>query len=98
MHARNTYGLIMILAVYENGPGLSRDNPLCLLFHFTLFSVRFSEVLDSCTVQMHQTVDRSASEALQTCEQYMEMYILLCTVQETFTLQCTVHGAPHRSY
>ena len=49
-------------------------------FHFTLFSVRFSEVLDSCTVQRHQLVDGSASEALQACEQYMEMFTLPCTV------------------
>jgi len=33
-------------------------------FYFTLFSVHFSEVLDSCTVQRHQMVDGSASEAL----------------------------------
>jgi len=31
-HTKSTYRLIMILAVYENGLGLSRDNPLCLLF------------------------------------------------------------------
>ena len=90
-------GLITILAVYKNGPGLSRDNPSCLLFILPCSSVRFSEVLDSCTVQRHQVVDGSASEALQACEQYMEMFTLLCTVQETFTLLCTVHGAPHRS-
>src|SRR6266850_2908298 len=29
---KSTYRLITILAVYENGPGLSWDNPLCLLF------------------------------------------------------------------
>ena len=63
-HTKSTYRLITILAVYENGPGLSQDNPLCLPFYFTLFSVRFSEVLDSCTVQRHQMVDGSASEAL----------------------------------
>jgi len=48
-------------------------------------------------VQEISMTDGSASEALQTYEQYMEMFILLCTVQETFTLLCTVHGAPHRS-
>ena len=29
---KSTYRLITILAVYENGLGLSQDNPLCLLF------------------------------------------------------------------
>jgi len=29
---KSTYRLITILAVYKNGPGLSQDNPLCLLF------------------------------------------------------------------
>jgi len=48
----------------RNGPGLSRDKHLCLLFIFTLFSDRFSEVPDSCTVQRYQTVDGSASKAL----------------------------------
>ena len=61
---KSTYRLITVLGVYENGPGLSRDNHLCLLFIFTLFSVRLSEVLDSCTVQRHQMIDKSASEAL----------------------------------
>src|SRR6267142_4293189 len=57
-------GLIMILAEYENGPGLSQDNPSCLLFILPCSSVHFSEVLDSCTVQRHQVVNGSASEAL----------------------------------
>src|SRR6267142_2187480 len=101
----------------RNGPGLSRDNPLCLLFKFTLFSDRFSEVPDSCTVLRYQMVDGSASEALQARVQYRRHQWLmgallkcsrpmnstwrctplLCTVQETFTLLCTVHSAPHRS-
>src|SRR6267142_942391 len=81
----------------RHGPGLSRDNPLCLPFYFTLFSDCFSEVLDSCTVQEISVADGSASEALQAYEQYMEMYTFLCTVQETFTLLCTVHSMPHRS-
>src|SRR6266850_3856902 len=61
---KSTYRLITIRTVYENGPGLSRDNPLCLPFCFTLFSDRFSEVPDSCTIQRYQMVDGSASEAL----------------------------------
>jgi len=61
---KSTYRLITILAVYENGLGLPWDNPLCLLFIFTLFSVRFSEVLDSCTVQRYQMVGGSTSEVL----------------------------------
>src|SRR6266850_1190433 len=67
---RSAYRLITILAVYENSPGLSRDNPLCLPFYFTSFSDCFSEVLDSCTVQRYQMIDGSASEALQTRVQY----------------------------
>src|SRR6266850_5762518 len=39
-------------------------------FYFTLFSDRFSEVLDSCTVQRYQMVDGSTSEALQARVQY----------------------------
>ena len=60
-------------------------------------SVCFSEALGSCMVQEISVADGSASEAPQACEQYMEMFTPLCTVQETFTLLCTVHGAPHRS-
>jgi len=69
-------------------------------FHFTLFSERFSEVLDPCTVQKHQMVDGSTSEStLGSCTvqeisvangsasealQTCEQYM------EMFTLLCTV--------
>src|SRR6267142_436991 len=56
----------------QNGPGLSRDNPLCLPFIFG--SVR--KVPDSCTVQENSVADGSASEALQTS----------CTVQGLCTV------------
>ena len=42
-------------------PGIT---PYVYFLFFTLFSVRFSEVLDSCTVQRHQMVDGSTSKVL----------------------------------
>jgi len=75
-------------------PGIT---PYVYFFILPCSSIHFSEALGSCTVQEISVADGSTSEVLQACEQYMEMFTPLCTVQETFTLLCTVHGAPYRS-
>ena len=54
-----------------------------------------TSALDSCTVQKTSMADGSASEALQTCVQYMVIPLV--------DGRCTIHSVlymatPHRSY
>ena len=54
-----------------------------------------TSTLDSCTVQETAMADRSASEALQTCVQYMEIPL----VDGRHTIHSVLYMAtPHRSY
>ena len=89
-----SYGLLTVVLLYENAPGLIWGYHYVNFSVFTYVSDCFSKVLGSCTVQEISMVDGSTSEALQT---------VYCTWRCPWFMGDILHSVlymrtPHRSY